>query len=179
MLSDWWYYVDKSDVIRITENSLYYSRTEKTVKEVFNEEKVSKIMLGKRRQNKCMEEHSVTTKFRNLIKNTISVCLGKHSSELCTKLVLNSIWRGNPINTSLPIRLDWTSNFCVKSSNRFHRFCKTNPCGNNHIDSAWKFRLGFSKTDEISMSSPHQFLHVGSTMNRRNCCARCFHSIIS
>ena len=104
MLSDWRYYVDKSDVIRITENSLFYSRTEKTVKEAFNEEKVSKIMLGKRRQNKCMEEHSVTTKFRKLIKNTISVCLGKHFSELCTKLVLNNIWRRNPINTSLSIR---------------------------------------------------------------------------
>ena len=35
------------------------------------------------------------------------------------------------------------------------------------------------KIDEILMSSPRGFSYVGSTLNRRNFCIRCFHSIIS
>ena len=45
-------------------------------------------------------------------------------------------------------------------------------CGNFDVDSTFKI-------DDISMGFPHGFFYVVSTLNRRNFCIRCFHSIIS
>ena len=53
-----------------------------------------------------------------------------------------------------------------------------------HVEIMTSIRRGYFdkdstfKIDEMSVSSPRRFFYVVSTLNRRNFCTRCFHSII-
>ena len=52
-----------------------------------------------------------------------------------------------------------------------------------HVEITTSIRRGYFevdltfKIDEMSVSSPRIFFYVVSTLNRRNFCTRCFHSI--